>query len=150
MKMKSEDILKTLKFKSRKDEWYIEGMWAELESNCHEFKDGQKIEDGWGLFNGWTNEPPYEGFNGLLPRWDGETCPYAEFDIFYEFEDGDYIQVNKLTFDEIKLIIMKRKKDEIFKEITEAGMVSLTWAMKNILGMSELEIKKRLKRDGKK
>ncbi len=144
--MKIDEILKSLKFKSRKDEWYVEGTWAELESNCHDFSSdkGCRIEDGWGLFNGWTNET-FKDFKGLLPRWDGETCPYDEFDIFYEFEYGEYIQVNKMTIDELRLIITKRKRDRIFDEIITTGMVSITWAMKNILGMSEQEIKDRMK-----
>jgi hypothetical protein len=143
--MKTDEILKSLKFRSRADMWYMKDTWAELESNLHDFVRGERIEDGWGLFNGWTNELPYEGFSGLLPRWDGETCPYDEFDIFYEFENKEYLQVNRLTIDELKLIIMKRKKDKLFKEIAEAGIVSITWAMKNILGMTEEEIKIRMR-----
>lgn len=146
--MKNEEILKSLKFKSRKDEWYVEGTWAELESNCHEFSDDENIENGWGLFNGWTNET-FDGFKGLLPRWDGETCVYKEFDIFYEFDDKTYIQVNTMTLGELSMIIRHRSIKKVFDEITSTGMVSLTWAMKNILGMSEEQIKRKLKKDGK-
>lgn len=51
--------------------WYIEGTEA---YPTHE------ITDGCGIFVGWTNET-YRGFEGALPRWDGEGCSLEEFRI---------------------------------------------------------------------
>jgi len=53
--------------------WYIEGT---------EVYPTHDIDEGWGCatFVGWTNEI-YEGFNGKLPRWDGEGCSLEEFTI---------------------------------------------------------------------
>jgi hypothetical protein len=99
------EIILKLKFRSRKDEWYVENTWAELESVIfyNEYKDDDVIEDGHGLFNGWTMKT-YIGNTGLLPRWDGETCPFDEFDIFYT-KDDVHTQVNKLTIKELKDLI---------------------------------------------
>ena len=53
--------------------WYIEGTEA---YPTHELDDAY----GAGVFVGWTNET-YKGFDGTLPRWDGESCSLEEFRI---------------------------------------------------------------------
>ena len=73
-----------IKFIARPDTWYIEGTEAKLVC-CGEIKLSNKIEENWGLFKGMTNET-FKGYTGELPRYDGETCPFEEFDIYYKNE----------------------------------------------------------------
>lgn len=51
--------------------WYLEGTEA---YPTHE------IDGDWALFQGYTDES-YVGYDGELPRWDGETCSLDEFEI---------------------------------------------------------------------
>jgi hypothetical protein len=41
---------------------------------------------------------------------------------------------------------LDKKRKELFDETMLDGKVSMTWAMKNILGLSESEIKEELKK----
>ena len=84
-----------IKFVSRPDEWFVEGAVCECELDCGEPEETDIIENNWGLFNGLTNET-YAGYTGELPREDGETCPFTEFDIYL----GDE-KINKWTYKEL-------------------------------------------------
>ncbi len=55
--------------------WYVEGKEA------YPVAEIDTEENYWGApFVGWTDEP-YEGYEGKLPRWDGEICSLDEFKI---------------------------------------------------------------------
>lgn len=85
-----------IKFISRPDEWFVEGTVAECEFDYGEPKETDKVENNCGLFHGLTNET-YIGFEGELPREDGETCSFEEFDIYL----GDE-KINDWTYLELK------------------------------------------------
>lgn len=87
------------KFISREDCWYVEGTKCDCEFSFGQPKSDSIVEDNCGLFDGYTNET-YEGYKGELPRHDGETCDFSEFDIYYD----DKI-VNNITYKELMNII---------------------------------------------
>lgn len=105
------DVLKKCRFVSKADVWYVEGSEATLDL-CEngdlcmwpEYSDGNanKFNDVCGLFDGWTNET-YEGYNGELPRYDGESCSFDEFLIYDEFGN----EISDLTLSEYKVLISK-------------------------------------------
>lgn len=74
--------------------WFVEGTEAKLDLFCQDYTDG-KLNNGYGLFNGLTNES-YNGFIGELPREDGETC---QFDEFYIYDELGY-EISELTLSE--------------------------------------------------
>lgn len=101
------DIIKKCKFISRPNEWFISGSEVKLDSdifwtNCNKFNDGSA------LFYGLTNEN-YDGYDGELPREDGETCPLDEFYIYDEFGN----EISELTLEEYKKLIRKLKLKQI-------------------------------------
>ena len=55
----------------------------------------------------------YAQYKGLLPRYDGEVCPYDEFDIFFVEEDGEIIQVNDLTEPELIALVQPTYSDDM-------------------------------------
>ena len=94
-------IIKKCKFISKQDEWFVEGTEAIIE-DCviyPEYENGDKFNSVCGLFNGLTMET-YHGYNGELPREDGETCLFDEFFIYDEFGN----EISELTIDEYKNI----------------------------------------------
>jgi hypothetical protein len=100
-----QKIIKKCKFISKPDEWFVEGTEAVLEDgySYSEYKQGDKFNDGWSLFNGLTNET-YNGFTGELPREDGETCAFDEFLIYDEFGN----EISELTLEEYKSLIKEK------------------------------------------
>ena len=70
-------------FISKPEQYYIEGHPVEIDSDCTEWKEDQLIKDGWGFFNGLTMVT-YKGYEGKLPRMDGDTSAFEEFDITYK------------------------------------------------------------------
>lgn len=44
------------------------------------------------------------------------------------------------------MLELDKKRKKIFDEVMLDGTISLTWAMKNVLGLSESEIKEELKK----
>ncbi len=93
------EIIKKCKFISKPDEWFVEGTEAVIEDEViyPEYKEGSKFNSVCGLFNGYTNET-YKGYEGELPRLDGETCPFNEFLIYDEYGN----EISELTFEEYK------------------------------------------------
>ena len=89
-----------IKFISRPDEWFIEGAVCECEFDYGEPEETDIIEDNCGLFHGMTNET-FTTYTGELPRYDGETCPFNEFDIYL----GDE-KINNWTY---KVLLEKLK-----------------------------------------
>lgn len=90
------------KFIAREESWYIKGTECKLDED-HKFIWNGKIEDDMALFEGMTNES-YRGYEGELPRWDGEWCPFDEFDIYYKGH-----KVNHLTYKDLKTLDRKNK-----------------------------------------
>lgn len=85
-----------IKFISKPDSWFIEGDEVKLLFNCSSFLGLQTlIEDGWGLFEGMTNEPTC--YKTELPRLDEEGCSFNEFNIYYNNEI-----INNITYKELK------------------------------------------------
>ena len=80
-------------FISKPDQYYIEGHPVQCESDCSEWKNIKLIDDGWGFFNGLTMVS-YKGYNGELPRMDGDSASFNEFDIYYKG-----ILVNEMTYE---------------------------------------------------
>lgn len=92
-----QDIIKKCKFISKENEWFVEGKEAKCTDGCSyvEYKAGDKFNNGWSLFEGYTNET-YIGYVGNLPRLDGETCQFVEFYIYDEFGN----EISEITLDE--------------------------------------------------
>jgi hypothetical protein len=80
------EILKKCKFITLEDTWFVEGRLVELDGLPFEkyIEDTTKFNDNCGLFDGWTNET-YNEYIGELPRKDGETCSFDEFQIIDEY-----------------------------------------------------------------
>ena len=84
-----------IKFISRPDEWFVEGEICKCEFDYGEPNETDVVENNCGLFHGLTNET-YKDYNGCLPREDGETCRFEEFDIYF----GDE-KINNWTYKEL-------------------------------------------------
>lgn len=100
------DIIKKCKFISKPDEWFVEGTEAKLDGDGSYwvYSEGNKFNQGAALFYGLTNET-FEGYDGELPREDGETCPLDEFYIYDEFGN----EISELTLEEYNIILRKEK-----------------------------------------
>jgi hypothetical protein len=94
-----QNVIKKCKFISKPEEWFVEGTEALNEDGISytDYKEGDKFNDGWSLFNGLTNET-FVGYEGELPRQDGETCPFDEFLIYDEYGN----EISELTLNEYK------------------------------------------------
>jgi hypothetical protein len=91
--MKIDFSIEDFIFISKPDQYYIEGHPVQCESDCSEWKNIKLIDDGWGFFNGLTMVS-YKGYNGELPRMDGDSASFNEFDIYYKG-----ILVNEMTYE---------------------------------------------------
>lgn len=87
--------MKQFKFIARPNTWFIDGTTVELITDLTEWNPMDKIEDGFGEFYGSTNET-FQGYDGELPRMDGEICNYDEFFIYY-----NDLLVNEMTMADI-------------------------------------------------
>jgi len=107
---KYQDIISRSKFIAKSDTWYVEGTEAKLVDGVayHIYLSGQKFSQGWGLFEGWTNES-YEGYKGELPRLDGETCQFDEFLIYDELGN----EISQSTIQEVISKVRVSKIDKI-------------------------------------
>ena len=92
-------------FISKPDQYYIEGHPVQCDLDGTEWKEDKLIEDGWGFFNGLTMVS-YRGYNGELPRMDGDTSSFNEFNITYK---GTLI--NEMTFGELKKLVLAYSRD---------------------------------------
>jgi len=84
----SEDFL----FISKPEQYYIQGHPVQCDVDCSDWSSNKLIESGWGLFTGLTMVS-YDGYNGELPRMDGDTASFDEFKIYYKG-----ILINEMTF----------------------------------------------------
>ena len=80
-------------FMAKPDQYYIEGHPVKCDGDYTGWKPNKIIESGWGFFCGLTMVP-YKGYTGELPRVDGDTASFGEFDIYYK---GTL--VNKMTYE---------------------------------------------------
>jgi hypothetical protein len=100
------NILRKCKFVSKGNEWFIEGTEAKLvDESYQEFKISDKFKNGWGLFQGKTNET-FKGYSGELPRMDEKTCSFDEFYIY----DENGFEISELTFEEYLQLLEEKKK----------------------------------------
>lgn len=98
---KYQDILTKCKFISKPDGWFVEGTEAKLlDRSYYEYIQGDKFDEGWSLFSGYTNET-YTGYSGELPRLDEDTCTFTEFLIYDEFNN----EISQLTLEEYEYLI---------------------------------------------
>ena len=80
-------------FMPKPDEYYIEGHPVKCDGDHTDWKSNKQIDDGWGFFIGLTMVS-YKGYNGELPRMDGDTASFDEFNIYYK---GTL--VNEMTYE---------------------------------------------------
>lgn len=95
---------KYINFKIDENPYWVVGSVVNCEGDYTEWRD-QKIEDGWGFFNGLTMVS-YIGYNGELPREDGDTSGFSEFDIYY----GD-ILVNEMSYSELVSLVKSNNRE---------------------------------------
>lgn len=105
MSMKIDFTSPEFLFTSKPDQYYIEGHPVQCDSDCTEWKEDKLIQDGWGFFNGLTMVS-YRGYDGELPRMDGDTSSFEEFDITYKG-----ILINEMTYRELQNLILSDSRD---------------------------------------
>jgi hypothetical protein len=93
-------------FLPKPDQYYLGGHPVECESDCTDWKEDKLINDGWGFFNGLTMVS-YRGYVGELPRMDGDSASFDEFDIYY----GE-ILINDMTWGSLMSMINRDRKLE--------------------------------------
>jgi len=93
-------------FLPKPDQYYLEGHPVECETDCTDWKEDKLINDGWGFFNGLTMVS-YKGYEGELPRMDGDSASFDEFDIYY----GE-ILINDMTWGSLMTMINRDRKLE--------------------------------------
>jgi hypothetical protein len=103
---------KDFKFVSKLDEYFVEGTSVECEDDFTEWKDDKIISTGWGLFRGLTNVT-YQGYNGELPRIDGDTSSFEEFNIYWKDQ-----RVDHLTYGQLKSVVQSETRD-----VTLTGLI---------------------------
>lgn len=101
------DFTKDFVFIAKK-EWFIGE--TKLIGDYTEWTEKTILKDGWGMFQGITNET-YMGYNGELPRDDEETASFEEFDIYYK---GKLLDENQTCL-QIISIIRDNKIENILK-----------------------------------
>ncbi len=105
--MKIDFTSKDFKFVSKPDQYFVEGTSVECEDDFTEWKDDKIISTGWGLFRGLTNVT-YQEFNGELPRIDGDTSSFEEFNIYWKDQ-----RVDHLTYVQLKSVVQSETRDVI-------------------------------------
>ena len=93
-------------FLPKPDQYYLEGHPVEFETDCTDLKEERLIKDGWGFFNGLTMVS-YKGYEGELPRMDGDSASFDEFDIYY----GETL-INDMTYGNLMSMINRERKLE--------------------------------------
>ena len=92
-------------FMAKPEQYYIEGHPVQIDSDCTDWKEYYLIKSGWGFFSGLTMVS-YKGYEGELPRMDGDSSAFEEFDITYK---GTLI--NEMTFGELKNLVLAHSRD---------------------------------------
>ena len=99
------------RFISKEDEDPYWSTSVICEGDYTEWEPNEFIYDGYGFFRGLTMIS-YRGYNGELPREDGDrgyriASGFDEFNIYY----GD-ILINDMTYSELELLIKSEKREE--------------------------------------
>lgn len=105
--MNITDIIKELSFYSKDKCWFL----PDIEVKCETSEDGKKeinISDDCGLFTGYSNQIPQPYGNTLHTKHQ----QYDNFDIYYKNKC-----VNKLTYNQILMLIRNEKIKNIINEI---------------------------------
>ena len=106
------DFLKDFKFIAKPDEYYVGGTEVTIEADYTEWNQSLLVSSGWGFFRGLTMVS-YRGYDGELPRMDGDTASFAEFDIYYK----DELLSEEITYGDLLNMIKSESRNEIIEEI---------------------------------
>ena len=104
--MKIDFTSKDFKFVSKPDEYFVSGTQVECEDDYSSWRDGDNLDIGFGMFSGLTMVP-YKGYTGELPRMDGDTSSFGEFEIYWKDK-----RVDHMTYGELKSFIKSETLDE--------------------------------------
>ena len=109
--MKRVDFMsEDFKFIYKPDAYYLPGE-VECEGDYTDWKPQKKVNSGWGMFRGLTMET-YAGYIGQLPRPDGDTCSFSEFNILYRGVD-----VSEWTYEELVSLVETENRDKKIEEV---------------------------------
>lgn len=101
------------RFISKEDEdpYWVSSTSVICEGDYTEWEPNEFIYNGYGFFRGLTMIS-FRGYNGELPREDGDTSNFSEFDIYYKD-----ILINDMSYGELELLIKSEKREEIINSI---------------------------------
>ena len=105
MNKKIDFTSSNFKFISKPNKYYMEGI-VDCESDFSEWIPTYRIKNGWGMFRGLTMVT-YKGYTGELPRKDGDTCSFKEFNIYYKD-----IRINDMTYEDLYTYIISRNRED--------------------------------------
>ena len=99
---------KDFRFISKEDEdpYWVPGTIVNCEAVYEDYLPNKEVKNFWGMFNGLTMVS-YAGYKGELPREDGDTSGFDEFDIYYK----DTL-INDMTCIELELLIKSYERDQ--------------------------------------
>jgi len=96
-------------FISREGQYYSEGCPVLLGTDCSSWKDNAQLKSGWGFFLGFTTEYSKDV---TLPRLDGDSSSFEEFDIYYKTH-----LISELTYGELKNLILSEERQVRLEEL---------------------------------
>lgn len=109
--MKKVDFIgEDFKFISKAGEHFLPGE-VECEGDFSTWNPQKKVNSGWGMFRGLTMET-YAGYIGQLPRPDGDTCSFSEFNILYRGVD-----VSEWTYEELLGLVEAENRDKKIEKV---------------------------------
>jgi hypothetical protein len=108
------DFKKDFKFIAKPDEYYLELTEVVIEGDYTEWQPNAFIYDGWGFFRGLTMVS-YRGYDGELPRMDGDTASFSEFYIYYK----DEILSEETKYVDLLNLIKSEERDSKIDEIID-------------------------------
>ena len=110
--MKIDFFTKDFKFIAKPDEYYLELTEVAIEGDYTDWRPNSFIYDGSGFFRGLTMVS-YRGYDGELPRIDGDTASFSEFYIYYK----DEILSEETKYEDLINIIKSEKRDDMINQI---------------------------------
>ena len=110
--MKIDFFTKDFKFIAKPDEYYLELTEVAIEGDYTDWRPNSFIYEGWGFFRGLTMVS-YRGYDGELPRIDGDTASFSEFYIYYK----DEILSEETKYEDLINIIKSEKRDDMINQI---------------------------------
>jgi hypothetical protein len=108
------DFKKDFKFIAKPDEYYLELTEVVIEGDYTEWQPNAFIYDGWGFFRGLTMVS-YRGYDGELPRMDGDTASFSEFYIYYK----DEILSEETKYVDLLNLIKSEERDSKINQIID-------------------------------